>query len=72
MGTTNSKSNQVIIKAIIAMGHSLGIKIIAEGIETEKQFNLLRELGADEGQGFYFSPPVPEDQFLSLLNMGTL
>ena len=72
MGTTISDSNQAIIKAIIAMGHSLGIKIIAEGIETEEQFNLLRDLGADEGQGFYFSQPVAEDQFIKLLGRGTL
>ena len=72
MGTTISRSNRVIVKAIIALGHSLGIKIIAEGIETEQQFRLLQELGADEGQGFYFSPPVPEDQFILLIEKGTL
>ena len=72
MGTSISESNKVIVKAIIAMGHSLGIKIIAEGIETEQQFRLLQEFGADEGQGFYFSPPVPEDEFISLIEKGTL
>ncbi len=72
MGTALSESNQVIIRAIIAMGHSLGIKIIAEGIETEEQFHLLRDLGADEGQGFYFSPPVAENHFIELLRRGIL
>lgn len=72
MGTTVSESNRVIIKAIIAMGHSLGIKIVAEGIETEEQFRMLQDFGADEGQGFYFSPPVPDEQFVVLLEKGTL
>jgi len=72
MGSNMSKNNRTIIKAIIAMGHSLGLKIVAEGIETEDQFKLLEEYGADEGQGFYFSPPVSEDQFVKLLEMGTL
>jgi len=61
------KNNLVIIKAIIAMGHSLGMKIIAEGIETEEQLALLKGFGADEGQGYYFSRPVPQDEFISFL-----
>ena len=72
MGCSISESNRVIIKAIIAMGHSLGLKIVAEGIETEEQLELLRNYGADEGQGFYFSPPVSEDQFVKLLEKGRL
>ncbi len=67
MGCTELKSNLVIIKAIIAMGHSLGMKIVAEGIETEEQLELLKSLGADEGQGFYVSPPVSPEEFVKLL-----
>ena len=67
MGCTLQQNNLVIIKAIIAMGHSLGLKIVAEGIETEEQFLLMKELGVDEGQGFYFSPPVSNDAFAKLL-----
>jgi EAL domain-containing protein (putative c-di-GMP-specific phosphodiesterase class I) len=67
MGSTLMKNNRVIIKAIIAMGHSLGMKIVAEGIETEEQLDLLKEYGADEGQGYYFSPPVSEDKFTRFL-----
>ena len=70
MGCTMSKSNRIVIKAIIAMGHSLGMRVVAEGIETSEQLELLREYGADEGQGFYFSPPVPEEQFVKLLKKG--
>ena len=43
----------VITKAIIDLGHSLGLKIIAEGIETENQLQILRQLGCNLGQGFY-------------------
>lgn len=72
MGSTMSPKNLVIIKAIIAMGHSLGMKIVAEGIETKKQLEVITSYGADEGQGFYFSPPVPQDEFTRLLAKVTL
>ncbi len=72
MGSTVQKENRVIIKAIIAMGHSLGKTIVAEGIETEEQFNLLKRYGCDEAQGYYFKPPVPENEFAKLLARGVL
>lgn len=72
MGCTKRNKNLIIIKAIIAMGHSLGMKIVAEGIETEEELKLLTEVHADEGQGYFFSPPVPQDEFVTLLQKGTL
>ncbi|MCK5836111.1 MAG: EAL domain-containing protein [Desulfobacula sp.] len=72
MDCTSKSNNLVIIKAIIAMGHSLGKKIIAEGIETEEQYHLLKDSGCDECQGYYFSRPVPPDEFVTLLNQGRL
>ncbi len=69
--SVNNK-NLIIIKAIIAMGHSLGKKIIAEGIETEEQYHLLRDLGCDEGQGYYFSHPIPAGDFAKFLARGTI
>jgi len=48
-----------IIKAIIGLGHSLGMELVAEGVETEEQLNAVREQGCNEVQGFYFSPPMP-------------
>jgi diguanylate cyclase (GGDEF)-like protein len=44
--------------AIIAMAHSLGITVVAEGIETEGQYDILRERGCDQGQGFWFGRPM--------------
>lgn len=66
MGCTDNEKNRVIIKAIIAMGHSLGMKIVAEGIETAEHYEFLKKCGCDECQGFYFSKPVPADEFEQL------
>lgn len=67
MSCTEQPTNLIIIKAIIAMGHSLGIKIVAEGVETLEQLDIIRDYGADEAQGFYFSKPVPAKEFVVLL-----
>ena len=72
MDCTADSKNLVIIKAIIAMGHSLGKKIIAEGIETEMQYHLLKELGCDEAQGYYFNHPIPPEEFEQLIAKGRL
>lgn len=70
MGCTMHQNNRVIIKTIIAMGHSLGMKIVAEGIETEEQYEVIKGYGADEAQGYFFSPPVPQDDFFRMLKDG--
>lgn len=59
--------NAAIAKAIIAMAHSLHMKVIAEGVETEGQLNYLRSHGCDEMQGFYCSRPIPAAEFERLL-----
>lgn len=53
--------------AIIAMAHSLGIRTVAEGVETEGQFALLRERGCDLAQGYWLGYPMPADEFVKLL-----
>ncbi len=50
-----------IVDAVIRLGHSLGLHVIAEGVETPLQLTKLRELGANSGQGYLFSRPVPAD-----------
>ena len=67
MGCGTDNNTRVIIKAIVAMGHSLGMNIVAEGIESEDQLELLKEYQVDEGQGFYFSPGVSQDRFTQFL-----
>lgn len=54
-------------EAIIAMAHKLGIKVIAEGIETVEQHNLLKMANCDFGQGYFFSRPVPSADFEKIL-----
>ena len=51
-----------IVSAIITMGHSLGMKVLAEGIETKHQLEILRQLGCDEGQGYLLSRPSNAEQ----------
>jgi diguanylate cyclase (GGDEF)-like protein len=58
-----------IVKAIIAMGHSLNMRITAEGVETEDQFRLLRACSCDEVQGYYFSEPIPAEEFERLVEI---
>jgi diguanylate cyclase (GGDEF)-like protein/PAS domain S-box-containing protein len=61
-----------LCEAIIVMAHKLGIKVIAEGVETEAQHQLLREIDCDLGQGFLYSKALPTAEFESLLAAGPL
>jgi diguanylate cyclase (GGDEF)-like protein/PAS domain S-box-containing protein len=59
--------DRAITEAIIAMGKSLSLTIVAEGVETQEQQTFLEERACDEMQGYYFSRPVVADQFAELL-----
>ena len=59
-----------IAHAVIAMGHRLGMRVVAEGVENLAQLALLREYGCDALQGFYFSRPVPAEEFTLMLRQG--
>ncbi|MBN1697147.1 MAG: EAL domain-containing protein [Spirochaetales bacterium] len=56
-----------LVRTIITLAHNLGLKTIAEGVETENQSDFLRDLGCDIFQGYYFGRPVPADEMTSLL-----
>jgi diguanylate cyclase (GGDEF)-like protein/PAS domain S-box-containing protein len=66
-GLPDSAISRAISSAIIAMGHGLGLEVIAEGVETEAQLDFLRELGCDEVQGFFISAPLEVREMEALL-----
>ena len=55
--------DKAIVTAVIVMAHSLGLKIVAEGVETPSQLAVLKMLHCDQIQGFYFSKPLPKEEF---------
>ncbi len=58
------KKTAVIVKHVVNLCKELGIKVIAEGIETEEQLKFCKDCEVDEVQGFYFSKPLPKDEFI--------
>ena len=60
---TAAPEGLALVSTIINLAHSLKLKVVAEGVETEEQSRLLRLLGCDEMQGFLFSKPVPGAEF---------
>lgn len=66
-GLVEDKDDQAIVKAVIAMGHHLNLKIIAEGVETQEQLAFLRRNDCDEIQGYVYSEPVPAESLEMLL-----
>jgi EAL domain-containing protein (putative c-di-GMP-specific phosphodiesterase class I) len=62
------RKDLAMVKSIVTLGHNLGLKIVAEGVETIEQLNELRDMGCDEVQGFMYSLPVPTDQFCELID----
>jgi diguanylate cyclase (GGDEF)-like protein/PAS domain S-box-containing protein len=59
--------DRIIVTKVVELAHELGIRVIAEGIEGPEQADALREAGCDFGQGFLWSPGIPEDDFSRLL-----
>ena len=63
---------KAIVKTVIEMSHAMGIQIIAEGIETKQEFETMKSIGVDFIQGFYFSKPLPEHEFLKFIQENNL
>ena len=66
-GTEGTKNAKILLENMISMLLKIGRKIVVEGIETKEQFEYLESLGITYAQGFYFSKPIPEAEFLSFI-----
>ena len=66
-GIPVNRDDCAIVEAIVAMAHSLELKVVAEGVETQEQSEFLRELGCDQIQGYVFSKPIPSAEIVGLL-----
>lgn len=66
-GDHGNKKEKIIIEAVIDMAHKLGLPVIAEGVETKEQADMLLKFGCNEMQGFYFSKPLPVEEYEKLL-----
>jgi EAL domain-containing protein (putative c-di-GMP-specific phosphodiesterase class I) len=67
---TTTPHETTIVTAIISMGRSLKLRVVAEGVETQEELTFLQAHQCDEAQGYYFSRPVPPKQFAKLLETG--
>lgn len=71
-GLATASRDQAIFKAILSLGHNLGLRVVAEGVETAEQYYFLRDAGCDEVQGYFFGMPVPVSDFDLLLDTTSL
>jgi EAL domain-containing protein (putative c-di-GMP-specific phosphodiesterase class I) len=69
-GMAGSASDLAIVEALVALGHALGLHVVAEGVEDEGQLDVVRSIGCDLVQGFFFAPAVPAAQVIHLITGG--
>ncbi|MEO9943943.1 bifunctional diguanylate cyclase/phosphodiesterase [Paraglaciecola sp.] len=63
----HESADQSIVRTIIELGRNLGLTLIAEGVEEQEQLNILKHMGCDEMQGYFFSRPLPEQEFIEFV-----
>jgi len=64
LGVPDDEDSLVIVRSTIDLAHDLGLKVVAEGVETQEIWEQLAALGCDDAQGTYISEPIPAAQFL--------
>ncbi len=62
-----NREDAPIVRAVLSLGSSLGMKVVAEGVETDEQLQMLESLGCDQAQGFYFARPMPAQDVAAFL-----
>ena len=67
MDIIEDKEDKTIVQTIISMAHSLGFNTVAEGVETLEHVELLQNMDCDQLQGYYYSRPIPKDEFTKFL-----
>ncbi|MBT9612634.1 MAG: EAL domain-containing protein [Burkholderiales bacterium] len=63
----NNPNDAAIVRATVELGHNLGLRVVAEGVETEAIFNYLKQLNCDVSQGYFHGRPMPPEQFSEIL-----
>ena len=71
-GQQECEKGNIVVSSIVSLGQLLNMKIVAEGVETQEQFEFLRDIFCDEIQGYYFSKPIPKVEYEKLLTKGAL
>ena len=56
-----------VVKAIVSLAHAIGLEVVAEGVTNQRQLELLRDMGCDLAQGFYFSRPCNTEEMVALM-----
>jgi diguanylate cyclase (GGDEF)-like protein len=69
-GMSTDSTDRELVAAVVGMGRALHLLVVAEGIETEEQATILRDLGCDQGQGFLYARPLPPEELDDLLAAG--
>ena len=67
MDITENPDDAAIVKGVISLAHSLGLNVVAEGVETRQQLDMLADMGCNRIQGYYFSKPLPENDLMTFL-----
>lgn len=69
-GNCEQEKERIVLESIFTFSHRLKMTVVAEGVETKEQLSFLRTCGCETIQGFYFSKPLPEDEFFQMANTG--